>query len=240
MTRPWIAYQERLRAAGGTALLVTRAAAATAVGGHERIAVYQSDPPFPSVFLPLEGPPHVCTPDPDGAMHLPADHVHPVLFDPAGLAARVPDWLGTAAAGPVFIDVSSPDAYAWLRAVLPGAELRDATPILGSADLAPWAEHDQPDVAAARRARFLDVAARWPESTAGRSGRRKAACLGWRRARRPCRRRRAPRLGAGRGRSHLARRAHGAPGCAPAPRVGRRRPARRRRGLCSAARRSSR
>ena len=44
--------------------------------------------------------------------------------------------------------------------MLPASNCANATPILGSADLAPWAEHDQPDVAAARRARFLDVAAR--------------------------------------------------------------------------------
>jgi Xaa-Pro aminopeptidase len=160
MERPWTAYQERLRAAGGTALLVTRAAAAAAVGGHERIAVYQSDPPFPSVFLPLEGAPHVCTPDPDGATHLPADHVHPVLFDPAVLAARVPEWLGDAAAGPVFVDVSSPGAYERLRAVLPGVELRDASSILGSSTPSSPREPDRSEVAAARRARFLDVAAR--------------------------------------------------------------------------------
>ena len=157
---PWLPYQERLRAAGGTALLVTRAATAAAVGGHERIAVYQSDPPFPTVFLPLDGPPHVCTPDPDGAMHLPADHVHPILFDPVALAARIPEWLGDSAGGPLYVDVSSPGAYERLAAALPGAELRDAAPILGPGEPAPPCDPDRPDVAAARRARFLDVAAR--------------------------------------------------------------------------------
>ncbi len=161
--QPWIRYQARVRAAGGSALFVTRAAAAAAVGGHLRIHVYQSDAPFPNLFLPLEGPPHVCTPDPDGAMHLPEDHVHPVLFDVVALAARLPEWLGDAAAGPVYVDTGSPRAFAVIRAALPGVELRDASLILGPAErftaTAPDIA-DRPVVTSARRARFLDAADR--------------------------------------------------------------------------------
>jgi len=161
--QPWTTYQARLRTAGGSALFVTRAAAAAAVGGHHRIHVYQSDAPFPNLFLPVDGPPHLCTPDPDGAMHLPEDHVHPVLFDVAALAARLPDWLGDAATGPVYVDTGSPRACELLRAALPGVELRDATPILGPAERFAATVPDitdVPGVAAARRARFLDAADR--------------------------------------------------------------------------------
>ncbi len=157
---PWAEYQSRLESIGGVALLVTRADAAAAVAGHQRITVYQSDAPFPSVFLPVAGLPHVCTPDPDGAMHLPADHVHPILFDTESLARRLPNWLGDAATGPVYVDVCSPGGYEKLRAGLPNAELFDAAALLGTPSPQIPTEAPRAEIASARRNRFLQAADR--------------------------------------------------------------------------------
>lgn len=116
--------------AGLAGLLLSGTAAVLAVGGHRRIGVRQAAAPLPSLVLTTAGPPHVLTPDPEGAGHLPGSHVHPVVFDPRTLAAWLPEWLGDAAAGPLGVDATSPGTYALVRAACPGAGLRDAGAML--------------------------------------------------------------------------------------------------------------
>ena len=88
--------------------------------------MFQSDPPSPALVLTRSGPPHVCTPDPDGAMHLPADHVHPIAFDPGAFARSLPDRLGSAATGRIALDRASPGAYTMVASTCPAATLVDA------------------------------------------------------------------------------------------------------------------
>lgn len=155
MTHPWCRYQDRLRAAGGRALLLARDAAVRAVTGCDRVGVHQSDPPFPSALLTTDAPPHVWTPDPDGALHLPEDHVHVVNFDPTRTAGQIAHRIGDGT-GAVYVDACAPGAYQLLRAVLRGAELRDATGLLGAfAPPASGAIIGPAAVGAQRRERFL-------------------------------------------------------------------------------------
>ncbi|MDQ1534891.1 MAG: hypothetical protein QOF28_2652 [Actinomycetota bacterium] len=111
-------------------LLLTGVAAQEAIGGHDRIRVFQSDPPAPAFVLTRSGPPHVCTPDPEGALHLPADHVHPIAFDGGAFARALPAWLGPATTGRLALDGATPGAYAMVAAACPQAELVDAAPLL--------------------------------------------------------------------------------------------------------------
>jgi Xaa-Pro aminopeptidase len=144
-------------------LLLSGVAAQETIGGHRRIAVFQSDPPFPAFVLTRSGPPHVCTPDPEGAQHLPADHVHPITFDPSTFARRLPDWLGTAATGLVALDRAPPGAYSMVAAACPDATLLDAEAVLDRLGIG-YTNRDRPPardpdaVLGARRARVTAAA----------------------------------------------------------------------------------
>ncbi len=124
---PWSGAQARLRAAGLDGLLIAAPGSAAAIGGHRRIGVRQADPPTPSLVLGPIGAPHVCTPDPDGALHLPAAHVHPHWFDAHSLARRLPDWLPGARR--VAMDSRDEATIALVRNALHGAEVIDAAPL---------------------------------------------------------------------------------------------------------------
>ncbi len=112
------------------ALVLTAVAAQETIGGHRRIAVFQSDPPGPAFVLTRSGPPHVCTPDPEGAQHLPADHVHPIAFDGGAFARALPAWLGNAASGRIALDRAAPGASAMVATACPNATVIDAAPLL--------------------------------------------------------------------------------------------------------------
>ena len=127
---PWAAAQAAMASLGFDGVLLTGVAAQQAIGGHRRIRVLQSDPPAPAFLLTRSGSPHVCTPDPEGALHLPADHVHPIAFDSGAFARALPTWLGTATSGRLALDDAAPDAYAVVAAACPHATLVDAAPLL--------------------------------------------------------------------------------------------------------------
>jgi hypothetical protein len=112
------------------ALVLTGVRAQEAIGGHRRIAVFQSDPPGPAFVLSRSGPPHVCTPDPEGALHLPADHVHPIAFDASAFAHALPAWLGAAASGRIAVDRAAPGTFAMIALACPGATVTDAAPLV--------------------------------------------------------------------------------------------------------------
>ena len=130
MSEPWATAQSEMARLGLDGVLLTGVAAQEAIGGHRRIRVFQSDPPAPAFVLARSGPPHVLTPDAEGALHLPADHVHPIAFDGGAFARALPAWLGTAAAGRLALDRAAPGAYAAVAAACPHATLVDAAPLL--------------------------------------------------------------------------------------------------------------
>lgn len=127
---PWAAAQAAMAQLDIDGLLLTGVAAQEAIGGHHRIVVFQSDPPSPAFALTRSGPPHICTPDPEGAMHVPADHVHPIAFDAGTFARSLPEWLGPAVGGRIALDRAAPGAYAMVASVCPGATLVDAQDLL--------------------------------------------------------------------------------------------------------------
>ena len=160
---PWRAAQEAMRALDIDALVLTGVAAQEHVAGHRRIRVFQSDPPGPALVLTSAGPPHVCTPDPDGATGLPEDHVHPIAFDPSAFTRALSDRLGDARTGRIAADRAAPGAYAAIEAACPDATLVDAGPLLDRLGVAVTAidarDAADPDaLVAPRRARALAVA----------------------------------------------------------------------------------
>lgn len=148
MTPPW----ERLQRAMARhdlhgLLLASAAASAFALGATRRIGVHNAGMPSPSVVVTRYGPPHVVTPDADGAWEtLPVGRVHPMSFDPASLGRHLAAWLPGARR--VGVDTCAPAALATIAATLPGADLVDATDLVANA-IAP---KEDDEVAALTRA----------------------------------------------------------------------------------------
>jgi Xaa-Pro aminopeptidase len=140
------------------ALVLTGIAAQEAIGGHRRIGVYQSDPPGPAFVLTRAGAPHVCTPDPEGAQHLPADRVHPIAFEGGAFGRALPARLGSAGHGRIALDRAAPGAFAMVATSCPTATMIDAAPLLRRLGLESTLSnrtpaHDSDLVVAARNAR---------------------------------------------------------------------------------------
>jgi hypothetical protein len=116
--------------AGIDGLLLGGDGAGAFAAGHRRIGVHMPGWPLPMTIVPRSGLPHVVTADPDGATHLPADHVHPLMWNPASLKAALPEFLGDAAAGVLGTDLLAPGSYELVRAACPRAVLVDARALL--------------------------------------------------------------------------------------------------------------
>jgi hypothetical protein len=86
--------------------------------------------PIPVTAVPSSGLPHVVTADPDGALGLPADHVHGMMWNPETLVSELPQWLGGGSALRIGIDALSPGGRALIEAALPGCTIVDATRLL--------------------------------------------------------------------------------------------------------------
>jgi Xaa-Pro dipeptidase len=113
-----------------------------------------------AAVVPAAGPPHLCTPWPEGAPpELPAEHVHPAADTEtaegvAALARLVQD----AAAGlrRLGVDDHTPAMWFGLGAALPGVEVTDAAPVLAAAKVQKTAD----ELACIRRAqRINEIAA---------------------------------------------------------------------------------
>src|SRR5258708_36048694 len=115
-----------MAAHGIDALLAVNSRTVVAVSGARRIPLRGDDGPSPTLVLTLDGPPQICTPDPDGALDLPADRVHPMSFDPEWVPTRLPEWLGAAAHGVVAPEAGAPAPLARPRVALPAAQFRAA------------------------------------------------------------------------------------------------------------------
>src|ERR1700682_1974392 len=117
-------------------VLLSPPSSAAAIVGHRRVSWHGSAGPLPVAVVTQGSPPHVFTPDPDGAPTLPTDSLHGIAWDPAGLATAIGHILGPAADGTIGVDVVSPGAIALLRMALPQATLVDATTMITEALLA--------------------------------------------------------------------------------------------------------
>jgi hypothetical protein len=70
------------------------------------------------------------TADPDGALGLPPDHVHGMMWNPETLVSELPQWLGGGSPLRIGIDALSPGGRALIEAALPGCTIVDGTRLL--------------------------------------------------------------------------------------------------------------
>jgi len=136
--------QRAMAGAGLDALLLGGEAAGQFAAGHTRIGVHMPGWPIPVAAVPASGLPHVVTADPDGALGLPADHVHGMMWNPETLVSELPQWLG-GGSGPgtglrIGIDAMSPGGRALIEAALPGCTMVDGTRLLAEVMLVKSAE----------------------------------------------------------------------------------------------------
>jgi Xaa-Pro dipeptidase len=124
------ALQQAMRDRGLDALLLGGEAAGQFAAGHGRIGVHMPGWPIPVAAVSRSGSPHIVTADPEGALGLPADHVHGMMWNPETLISELPRWLGSDPDLRIGVDAMSPGGRALIEAALPGCTLVDATPVL--------------------------------------------------------------------------------------------------------------
>ncbi len=134
------ALQFAMKRSGLDALLLGGEAAGQFAAGHSRIGVHNPGSPIPVTVVPAAGTPHVVTPDPDGAVALPADHVHGMIWDPAVFRAELPHWIGARPGLRIGVDALSPGGRALITAAVPDCTLVDATRLLAEVMLPKTAE----------------------------------------------------------------------------------------------------
>lgn len=122
--------QAAMRSSGLDALLLGGEAAGQFAAGHTRIGVHMPGWPVPVAAIPADGPPHIVTADPDGALSLPADRVHGMMWNPATLISELPGWLGGGSGLRIGIDSLSPGGRELISAAIPGVILIDASETL--------------------------------------------------------------------------------------------------------------
>ena len=122
--------QEGMRRAGLDVLLLGGEAAGQFAAGHSRIGVHMPGWPIPVTFVPASGTPHIVTADPDGAVNLPADHVHGMMWNPETLVSALQSWAQGASGLTVGTDSLSPGGRALIEAALPGSTIVDGTRLL--------------------------------------------------------------------------------------------------------------
>jgi hypothetical protein len=132
--------QAAVSQAGLDALLLGGEAAGQYAAGHTRIGVHMPGWPIPVTVIPAAGLPHIVTADPDGAMGLPADHVHGMMWNPQTLVESLKAWLGGASGLRLGTDALSPGGRALIEAAIPGATVVDATRLLAEVLLCKSAE----------------------------------------------------------------------------------------------------
>jgi hypothetical protein len=98
-------------------------------GGHRRIGVHNAGAAFPSVAIAQTGLPHVVTADPEGALHLPAENVHPIIWDLAVLPEQLRRWL-PGSPRTIGIDMMSPLGLQLASAAFPEANVRDISSLI--------------------------------------------------------------------------------------------------------------
>jgi hypothetical protein len=121
---------EAMQSEGIDALLLGDEGSGYFVAGHTRIGVHPGSAVFPITVVPSSGLPHVMTPDPDGATHMPQDHVHGARWSPATLASDLPGWVGRSSGLRLGVDALSPMAHELIRSTFRDSEIVDATELL--------------------------------------------------------------------------------------------------------------
>jgi Xaa-Pro aminopeptidase len=134
---------DAMAARGVDAVLLSRWNHGVLVSGARRIQVGGSGAGAPWVVVARGArAPHVFTTDPDGRpVWVPASHVHPLPWDPAGLVARIAAIVaggddargGGFGTGRIAYDVLSVSMLERLRRAFPGARFEDAAPLLAAA-----------------------------------------------------------------------------------------------------------
>jgi hypothetical protein len=132
--------QLAMRQSGLDALLLGGEGAGHFAAGHSRIGVHTAGSPIPVTVVPASGHPHIVTVDPDGAVELPPDHVHGMIWDPLALIDQLPHWVGSGSGLRIGVDALSPGGRALVAAALPGSSLVDATGLLAAVMLPKSAE----------------------------------------------------------------------------------------------------
>jgi hypothetical protein len=132
--------QEGMRREGFDALLLGGESAGQFAAGHSRIGVHMPGWPIPVTFVPAQGLPHIVTADPDGAVALPGDHVHGMMWNPATLVSELARWLEGASGLRIGTDALSPGGLALIQAAAPGSTISDATRLLAEVMLVKTSE----------------------------------------------------------------------------------------------------
>jgi hypothetical protein len=132
--------QEGMRREGFDALLLGGESAGQFAAGHSRIGVHMPGWPIPVTFIPAQGLPHIVTADPDGAVALPGDHVHGMMWNPETLVSELARWLEGASGLRIGTDALSPGGLALIEAAAPGCTISDATRLLAEVMLVKTSE----------------------------------------------------------------------------------------------------
>ena len=122
--------QASMQREGFDALLLGGESAGQFAAGHSRIGVHMPGWPIPVTFVPAQGLPHIVTADPDGAVTLPGDHVHGMMWNPETLVSELARWLEGASGLRIGTDALSPGGLALIEAAAPGSTIVDATRLL--------------------------------------------------------------------------------------------------------------
>jgi len=109
------------------ALLLSQPGACSYAAGFERVTVMGGGAGIPQVVVPAQGPPHVFTTNPDGALGLAADRVHAQTWNLDRAFADMARWSNEAStARRIGTDIVSPRAVQLMERAFPDAELVDA------------------------------------------------------------------------------------------------------------------
>lgn len=123
----WVTLQQRMREERIDALLLSHPGACSYAAGFERVTVMGGGAGVPQVVVPAEGPPHVFTTNPDGALGLAADRVHPQTWNLGPAFEDMAKWSSEGSTAPrIGTDIVSPRAVQLMERAFPNAEIVDA------------------------------------------------------------------------------------------------------------------
>lgn len=106
-------------------------------GGHDRVGTHTPGWGIPVTLVGREGHPHVITADGEGALHLPDDHVHGMVWNSQSMVDRLRGWFPALPDRPrVAVDALSPHAHVLIAEAWPGCSFIDVTSWMAQLTLA--------------------------------------------------------------------------------------------------------